>query len=43
MTARLADLGGVGLPGSPDDFAQLIAEDTEKWARVIHSANVKAT
>ena len=43
MTARLADLGGVGLPGSPDAFAQLIAEETEKWARVIHVANIKAS
>jgi len=33
--ARLADLGGTVLPGSPADFADLIARETEKWARVV--------
>jgi tripartite-type tricarboxylate transporter receptor subunit TctC len=33
MKARLADLGGTPLPGSPADFGRLIAEETEKWAR----------
>ena len=41
MTARLADVGGTVLPGSPVDFAKLIAEDTEKWAKVIRAANIK--
>ena len=40
--ARLADLGGTPLPGSPADFAKLIAADTEKWAKVIRAANIKA-
>jgi hypothetical protein len=35
MKARLADQGGTPLPGSPADFGKLIAEDTEKWAKVI--------
>ena len=39
--ARLADLGGTPLPGSPADFSKLIAEDTEKWAKVIRAANIK--
>jgi tripartite-type tricarboxylate transporter receptor subunit TctC len=42
LTARLADLGGTVLPGSPGDFGRLIAEDTEKWGRVIRAANIKA-
>jgi tripartite-type tricarboxylate transporter receptor subunit TctC len=41
MKARLADLGGTVLPGSPADFGKLIADDTEKWAKVIRSANIK--
>jgi hypothetical protein len=41
MKARLADLGGTPLPGSPADFSKLIAEDTEKWAKVIRAANIK--
>jgi tripartite-type tricarboxylate transporter receptor subunit TctC len=42
MKARLADLGGTPLPGSPADFAKLIADDTEKWRKVIRAANIKA-
>ena len=42
MKARLADLGGTVLPGSPADFGKLIAEETEKWAKVIRVANIKA-
>jgi tripartite-type tricarboxylate transporter receptor subunit TctC len=41
MKARLADLGGTPLPGSPADFGKLIADETEKWARVIRAANMK--
>jgi tripartite-type tricarboxylate transporter receptor subunit TctC len=39
--ARLADAGGVVLAGSPVDFAKLIADETEKWGRVIRAANLK--
>jgi tripartite-type tricarboxylate transporter receptor subunit TctC len=42
MKARLADLGATVLPGSPADFGKLIAEDTEKWGKVIRAANIKA-
>jgi tripartite-type tricarboxylate transporter receptor subunit TctC len=41
MIARLADLGGTALPGSPADFAKLIAEETEKWGKVVKFANIK--
>jgi tripartite-type tricarboxylate transporter receptor subunit TctC len=35
LKARLTDLGGTVLPGSPADFGKLIAEDTEKWGKVV--------
>jgi tripartite-type tricarboxylate transporter receptor subunit TctC len=41
MKARLADLGGTMLPGSPADFGKLIADETEKWAKVIKFAGIK--
>ena len=42
MKGRLADLGGSILAESPAGFARLIADDTEKWAKVIRAANIKA-
>jgi tripartite-type tricarboxylate transporter receptor subunit TctC len=42
FNARLADLGGKGLPGSPADFGKLIANETEKWAKVIKFAGMTA-
>jgi tripartite-type tricarboxylate transporter receptor subunit TctC len=39
--ARLAHLDGTALSGSPADFGKLIAEETEKWRRVIQLANIK--
>jgi tripartite-type tricarboxylate transporter receptor subunit TctC len=42
LGARLADLGGILLQGSSADFGKLIAEETEKWGRVIRAANLKA-
>jgi tripartite-type tricarboxylate transporter receptor subunit TctC len=41
MKARVADLGGDVLALSPTDFGQLIADDTEKWGKVIKTANIK--
>jgi tripartite-type tricarboxylate transporter receptor subunit TctC len=41
LKARFADIGGVVLPGSPADFARLIRDETEKWAKVIQAANIK--
>jgi tripartite-type tricarboxylate transporter receptor subunit TctC len=42
IKAQLAELGAMVLAGSPADFGKLIAEDTEKWAKVIKSAGIKA-
>jgi len=42
MKARLADLGGMPLLGSPADFGKLIAHETEKWGNVIRALNIKA-
>ena len=41
MKAKLADLVGTPLPGSPGDFAKLITDETEKWGKVIRAANIK--
>ena len=40
-TARLADLGGIAMPLTPSEFGKFIAEETEKWAKVIRTANIK--
>jgi tripartite-type tricarboxylate transporter receptor subunit TctC len=40
--ARLAELGGTVLSGSPADFGKLLAEETEKWGQVVRAANIKA-
>jgi tripartite-type tricarboxylate transporter receptor subunit TctC len=42
MKARLADLGGTALPGSPANFGRLLADETDKWGKVIRAANIKA-
>jgi tripartite-type tricarboxylate transporter receptor subunit TctC len=42
LKARLVELGGTVLAGSPADFGKLIADDTEKWGKVIRAANIKA-
>ena len=41
MKARLVDLGGTALAGSPADFGKLIAEETEKWGKVIRAVDMK--
>jgi len=41
IKARLADLVSIALAGSPADFGKLIAEETEKWAKVIRAAGIK--
>ena len=40
MKARLAELGGILMPGTPAQFGQVIAEETEKWAKVIKTGGV---
>jgi tripartite-type tricarboxylate transporter receptor subunit TctC len=42
MKARFADLGGTLLPGSPADFAKLIATEIEKWGKVVKFAGIRA-
>jgi tripartite-type tricarboxylate transporter receptor subunit TctC len=42
LKARLADLGGIAFAGSLVDFGKFIADETEKWAKVINFAGVKA-
>ena len=41
LKVRLADLGGTLIPGSPADFGKVIADETEKWGKVIRAANIK--
>jgi tripartite-type tricarboxylate transporter receptor subunit TctC len=42
LKARFADLGATVFVGSPSDFAKHIAEETEKWSKVVRTANIKA-
>ena len=42
VAARLADMGGMPLTGSPADFGKLIADETDKWSKVIRAAGIKA-
>ena len=39
--ARLEDLGGIPMPLTPDEFGKFIADETDKWAKVIRTANIK--
>jgi tripartite-type tricarboxylate transporter receptor subunit TctC len=42
MKARLADLGGVPMSMTPAEFGKFIADETEKWAKVVKFAGIKA-
>jgi tripartite-type tricarboxylate transporter receptor subunit TctC len=42
MQARIADLGRSAMPMTPTDFGKFIADETEKWRKVIQVANIKA-
>ncbi|MGB6320091.1 MAG: tripartite tricarboxylate transporter substrate-binding protein, partial [Xanthobacteraceae bacterium] len=42
IKARLADMGGMELAGSPADFGKLIASETDKWGKIIREAGIKA-
>src|SRR5262249_9808655 len=42
IKARLADLGGTVLPGTPADFGKLITDEPEKWAKVTKFTGIKA-
>src|SRR4051794_35806207 len=41
MKQRLADLGSMVLPISPSEFASFIAEDTDKWAKVVKTSGAR--
>jgi tripartite-type tricarboxylate transporter receptor subunit TctC len=41
MKTRFDELGGSAIGGTPDDFGKLIADETEKWGKVIRAANIK--
>ena len=41
IKARLADMGGIPIAGSPADFGKLLAEETEKWAKVVKFSGAK--
>jgi tripartite-type tricarboxylate transporter receptor subunit TctC len=41
MKVRLADLGNAPMPMTPAQFGKLLAEETEKWGKVIRAANIK--
>jgi len=43
IKARVADLGGTVLAGSPAEFGKLLADETEKWGKVVRAANITAT
>jgi tripartite-type tricarboxylate transporter receptor subunit TctC len=42
IKARITDLGNVPLPLSPAEYAKLLADETEKWGKVVRAANIKA-
>jgi tripartite-type tricarboxylate transporter receptor subunit TctC len=42
VKARLADLGATVLPGTPADFGRMLADETEKWGRVVKASGAKA-
>jgi tripartite-type tricarboxylate transporter receptor subunit TctC len=42
IKARLADTGAAPFAGSPGDFARFMADETEKWAKVVKFAGIKA-
>jgi tripartite-type tricarboxylate transporter receptor subunit TctC len=42
MKTRLAEIGAVPIPMTPADFGKFIADDTEKWGKVVRAANIKA-
>jgi tripartite-type tricarboxylate transporter receptor subunit TctC len=41
LKERLAAVGGTPLVGSPGDFGKLIADEAEKWGKVVRAANIK--
>jgi len=42
MQAKLADLGGILIPGTPENFGKVIADETAKWAKVVQATGASA-
>jgi tripartite-type tricarboxylate transporter receptor subunit TctC len=42
IKARIAELGATAFPTSPSEFGKFIANETEKWGKVIRAANIRA-
>jgi tripartite-type tricarboxylate transporter receptor subunit TctC len=42
VKAKLAELGGVPIPGTPEDFGRVVVSETEKWAKVVKASGAKA-
>ena len=40
ILVKLKDLGGIAVPGSPEDFGKFLAAETAKWEKVVHAANL---
>jgi tripartite-type tricarboxylate transporter receptor subunit TctC len=40
LRKRLNDLGAIPMPGTPDQFGELIVDETAKWAKVVHAAHL---
>ncbi len=41
LSARLADLGGIPMPMTPSEFGKFVADETEKWSKVIRTAHIE--
>jgi tripartite-type tricarboxylate transporter receptor subunit TctC len=42
MQAKFAEFGGILIPGTPEDFGKVIAEETAKWAQVVKATGATA-
>ncbi len=40
MQKKVSELGGIAMPGSPEDFGKVLADETAKWEKVVHAANL---
>jgi tripartite-type tricarboxylate transporter receptor subunit TctC len=40
MVARFKEIGAVPAPGTPEEFGKLVADETEKWRKVVEFANI---
>jgi tripartite-type tricarboxylate transporter receptor subunit TctC len=42
VQAKLAELGGTNIPGTPEDFGKIVADETEKWSKVVKATGATA-